>query len=191
MLGKCHPAQRLIHFLLVPSGFVILLLKVNVWRFFKGHTSYKMAHNRLMQLCNISIFNVSFKVCCDVKESSRSLFSKKKKKQSYVMFITGKKKKYTGHCKIRFLSLEISVFLLSLFLCLSFSLTVNGFRGTISINLPNWSNKWLLIDSPTRRCYRLHNELRPAIPHPHHVFIDFQSSSKSILHNQYQTGASI
>lgn len=52
-----------------------------------------MAHNRLMQLCNISIFNVSFKVCCDVKESSRSLFSKKKKKQSYVMFITGKKKK--------------------------------------------------------------------------------------------------
>lgn len=50
-----------------------------------------MAHNRLMQLCNISIFNVSFKVCCDVKESSRSLFSKKKK-QSYVMFITGKKK---------------------------------------------------------------------------------------------------
>lgn len=189
MLGKCHPAQRLIHFLLVPSGFVILLLKVNVWRFFKGHTSYKMAHNRLMQLCNISIFNVSFKVCCDVKESSRSLFSKKKK-QSYVMFITGKTT-YTGHWKIRFLSLEISVFLLSLFLCLSFSLTVNGFRGTISINLPNWSKKWLLIDSPTRRCYRLHNELRPAIPHPHHVFIDFQSSSNSILHNQYQTGASI
>lgn len=119
------------------------------------------------------------------------VYSVKKKKQSYVMFITGKKKNYTGHCKIRFLSLEISVFLLSLFLCLSFSLTVNGFRGTISINLPNWSNKWLLTDSPTRRCYRLHNELRPAIPHPHHVCIDFQSSSNSILHNQYQTGASI
>lgn len=71
-----EPSCQVTHtFPIVSNCLVLLLLKVNIWRDFKGHTSYRMAHSRLMQQCNISMFNVSFKVCCNVKESSGSLFS--------------------------------------------------------------------------------------------------------------------